>query len=84
MAHKITRKSFLKVFAATVVGGASASVLAGESAPVNIDETNGKVSRWVKNTLNPDGPLTTSTTGWKAGDWHNAGRRACICSAMDS
>lgn len=56
--NKITRKSFLKVLAATMVGGAAASALTGAAAPVSIDETNGKVSRWVKNSLNPDGPLT--------------------------
>ena len=56
--NKITRKSFLKVLAATMVGGAAASALTGAAAPVSIDETNGKVSRWVKNNLNPDGPLT--------------------------
>jgi len=55
--NKITRKSFLKVLAATVVGGAAASALTGAAAPVSIDETNGKVSRWVKNTLNPNGAL---------------------------
>ena len=47
--NKITRKSFLKVLAATMVGGAAASALTGAAAPVSIDETNGKVSRWVKN-----------------------------------
>ena len=41
--NKITRKSFLKVLAATVVGGAAASALTGAAAPVSIDETNGKV-----------------------------------------
>lgn len=45
--NKITRKSFLKVLAATMVGGAAASALTGAAAPVSIDETNGKVSRWV-------------------------------------
>lgn len=50
--NKITRKSFLKVLAATMVGGAAASTLTGAAAPVSIDETNGKVSRWVKNSLN--------------------------------
>lgn len=50
--NKITRKSFLKVLAATMVGGAAASALTGAAAPVSIDETNGKVSRWVKNNLN--------------------------------
>lgn len=49
--NKITRKSFLKVLAATMVGGAAASALTGAAAPVSIDETNGKVSRWVKNNL---------------------------------
>ena len=43
--NKITRKSFLKVLAATVVGGAAASALTGAAASVTIDETNGKVSR---------------------------------------
>lgn len=61
--NKITRKSFLKVFAATMVGGAAASALTGAAAPVSIDETNGKVSRWVKNSLNPDGPLTIAKQG---------------------
>ena len=61
--NKITRKSFLKVFAATMVGGAAASALTGATAPVSIDETNGKVSRWVKNNLNPDGPLTIAKQG---------------------
>ena len=61
--NKITRKRFLKVLAATVVGGAAASALTGAAAPVSIDETNGKVSRWVKNTLNPDGPLTIAKQG---------------------
>ena len=50
--NKITRKSFLKVLAATMVGGAAASALTGAAASVSIDETNGKVSRWVKNNLN--------------------------------
>ena len=63
IAHKITRKSFLKVLAATMVGGAAASALTGAAAPVSIDETNGKVSRWVKNNLNPDGPLTIAKQG---------------------
>ena len=40
--NKITRKSFLKVLAATMVGGAAASALTGAAAPVSIDETNGK------------------------------------------
>jgi hypothetical protein len=61
--NKITRKSFLKVLAATMVGGAAASALTGAAAPVSIDETNGKVSRWVKNNLNPDGPLTIAKQG---------------------
>lgn len=61
--NKITRKSFLKVLAATMVGGAAASALTGAAAPVSIDETNGKVSRWVKNSLNPDGPLTIAKQG---------------------
>ena len=61
--NKITRKSFLKVLAATMVGGAAASALTGAAAPVSIDETNGKVSRWVKNSLNPDGPLTIAMQG---------------------
>lgn len=61
--NKITRKSFLKVLAATLVGGAAASALTGAAAPVSIDETNGKVSRWVKNNLNPDGPLTIAKQG---------------------
>ena len=61
--NKITRKSFLKVLAATMVGGAAASALTGAAASVSIDETNGKVSRWVKNNLNPDGPLTIAKQG---------------------
>lgn len=61
--NKITCKSFLKVLAATMVGGAAASALTGAAAPVSIDETNGKVSRWVKNNLNPDGPLMIAKQG---------------------
>ena len=34
--NKITRKSFLKVLAATMVGGAAASALTGAAAPVFI------------------------------------------------
>ena len=46
-----------------MVGGAAASALTGAAAPVSIDETNGRVSRWVKNNLNPDGPLTIAKQG---------------------
>ena len=62
--NKITRKSFLKVLAATMVGGAAASALTGAAAPVSIDETNGKVSRWVKNNLNPEAGTYDATTNW--------------------